>query len=1022
MSTTTQPPTFGHNTFHQNRVDNPTREGGGIYSTNANANIDSNIIDNNEGTGIHAPGGTAQFNNIIPSLVGEDYGGGIVPTNGMSESPDYVSSPSKDFHLLSGSPGEDQANPALSVNIPADFDGDIRPTNGGPDIGADEINSCLIRVINPLTSEPNYFGVLQDAIDFAEDFEASGDLPDVEIARGECRGVVDAEGTTTQQVGFVSTDLHFIGSLVRATFADQNDFGNIEIGNYTSILNAEGNGRVIYITGTANPTFEQLIFVRGDATQGGGNGNGGAIYNSNGIPTNGFELSGGHICESDATNGAGYYGVTNSIADITGVRIGYCSAAQVRENESGGVESVSYLFFFANDATGQGGGLWTDGRFDLRNVSFYSNTAGTNGGGMFNSGDDNRIINGTFYRNLSGSDGGGVYNSGDLALYHNTYRNNRTSANSGAAIYNTGGATLILNSSIVYSNTAAAVTGAALHNAGGGTNIDYNNFYDNVPSDSNTGVGGNVILQDPLLTSGNLLRTDSPVIDKADETILDPGAPGSFPFGQIPVDYDRHLDLRPDGTVHDGIPRRSDMGSDEYIKDFGCAIEFHPEFQNTVDSQANGGDTVVYTFDLINTGHEYPYNPLYYHGYTDTITLTLQSSSQGWAILDGGDTQTFTLEWKERVQGTLTVTVPDGAVNGTQEISTLLCQSTARPDRTRTGQARTNVGLTAGLAVEPVVVDSAQPGDVLTFTHEVINLGNDIVRASIASNAGPEHASADIVNADGEVLTNTIVTLAPVGTAGSSVEVLLRVTILDTAASGDTANPGVVATEVDNDDNPVSPLNQGSVINTIDILPAPGPRYVATSNSSDNTNCTDPAQPCATIQYAIDQAVDHDTVFISSGNYTNTVTQTIGVDVYTQNIYVDKSVTLRGGYNVADGFTSYEPITNATYLNGRGNNRVVFITDSITVTMNSLFIQNGLASPADPAGSIGGAIYNAGANLTVTGTWVLDNRAQFAAGLYHEAGELFVNSSVFANNTNETSPLADGEGAGIYVVTGDCVY
>ena len=71
-----------------------------------------------------------------------------------------------------------------------DIDGHIRPTNGSSDIGADEINSCLIRVIDPNTNIPTLFGVLQFAIDYAETFTAT--LPKVEIARGVCKG---GEGT-----------------------------------------------------------------------------------------------------------------------------------------------------------------------------------------------------------------------------------------------------------------------------------------------------------------------------------------------------------------------------------------------------------------------------------------------------------------------------------------------------------------------------------------------------------------------------------------------------------------------------------------------------------------------------------------------------------------------------------------------------------------------------------------------------------------------------------------------------------
>ncbi len=1003
-----------HNTLYGNNA--TSEQGGGIYATNTNANIDSNIVDNNTGTGIHVPNGTTVlYNNVLDNFP-TDYAGGILSpdASNISLTPLYQN-PGVNFRLVSGSPGEDVAN--LALGVPNDIDNDIRPTNGGPDIGADEINTCLVRVNIPGSSDYNYYGVLQSAINYAE---SRPELPNVEIARGECRGVVSDAGVATQQVAHVTEDLLFIGSLVRATFADENDFGNAEIGRYTSILNAEEGGRVIRITNGANPEFRQLAFIRGDATQGGANGNGGAFYNNTGGE---LTLFGGYVCENKATNGAGYYGDT-SFADITGVSFGRCIVAQVIEDENGNIVNpatdVYYRVFLGNEATDQGGGIWNNGRFDLRNVSFDSNSAGTNGAGIYNTGSNNRIINGTFYLNQSNSNGAGLYNSGsNLRLYHNTYRDNTVLAGSGAAIYNAQ-ASMTLNSSIVYSNTASS--GFAVDNQVGAITIEYSNFNDNFPADSNAGTGTNAILTNPQLGlfAPTLLTQYSPVIDQADPALLISGAPGTAPYGTVIVDFDRQLDIRPDGDPNHIGPKGSDMGSDEYYKDFGCAIEFIPKILpfNQIASQANPGDTVVYTFDLINTGDKYPPEigqP--FNGYNDTITLTIQSTSQGWATLDGGDPQTFNLDWLDSVQGILTVTVPIDAQSGMQESTVLLCESSARPGRNGTGTAQTNVGLTSNLIVEPPYVDTAQPGDVITYTHTITNGGNNPAIVSITPNAGPQHASADLVDINGNVLTDTVVTLNSLATQ----TVYLRVTILDTAESGDIANPGVVATEIDALGDPVDPLNQGSVINAITILPAPGTRYVATTSSADNTNCTDPAQPCATIQHAVSQAVAGDDILISQGTYTSTTTQAVGADSFTQNIFLNKSVNLRGGYDVADGFTSYQPITNATYLDGLDNNRVIFITNTVTPTISSLFILNGQPDPAEPFADFGGGIYNNGANLTITGTWILSNTARYGAGVYNHANQLLVNSSVFANNDNQRNPSNPRNSGAAIFAQGDTV-
>ncbi|HID52029.1 MAG TPA: hypothetical protein EYP41_08335, partial [Anaerolineae bacterium] len=214
-----------HNTFFNNQA--IQEEGGGLYSANSLLDIRSNIFDTNVGTGVHAPGAAAlDYNNVIANFPA-DYGGSLsAGTNDISATPLYVDPILDNFRLLDGSPGADAGDPALPTAAPnpvtADYDGDIRPTNGGPDMGADEINSCLIQVENPLTGTPTRFGVLQEAIDYAETFSATGTLPDVQIARGECRGALLRGGT--HQVGYVSTDLNFIGSLRRSNFSDPDDY------------------------------------------------------------------------------------------------------------------------------------------------------------------------------------------------------------------------------------------------------------------------------------------------------------------------------------------------------------------------------------------------------------------------------------------------------------------------------------------------------------------------------------------------------------------------------------------------------------------------------------------------------------------------------------------------------------------------------------------------------------------------------------------------------------------------------
>jgi uncharacterized membrane protein len=957
--------------------------GDGLYSTSPTNDIRSNIFDRNSGTGINTTVGspTINYNNVYGN--NPNYDGTAVASAGadeISQLPTYVNAPARNYHLVEASPGVDVADPALpGLGIDHDVDGHLRPTNGGPDMGADEINTCLIRVNDRI------FGVFQDAIDYAEGLEP---LPKVEVARGACRGVQFVNNT--YQVGYISQSLEIVGSLRRSNFTDPNDYDNPEVGAVSSVIDAQGAGRVIVVANNAEPTFTHLALVGGNAyASGDGTNSGGGIYNAD---SGRFTTSETQTCNNFAENGGGYYGAAGTTADFSGAGTGDCSAAQFNDQD----ELIGYEYYAGNIAVVNGAGFYVanGATVDITNHGMNDNLAANNGGVIYNAG-QMEVINGLYWFNGAGLDGGAIYNAGtgSLQLYHNTMRNN-DAGNEGGGVYN--GGSLTINSTIVYSNTAVT-GGGGVHSVNAGTS-SHNNFYVNEPEDViNFALDLNTRIGDPGLGFLYLDR-HSRNIDAADTDLLDSRVP--------PIDFDANMLPRPDGgTVHTGI-MASDVGAFEYWKDFGCEV-----VPNSQESTAFPGDTVTYLVNVVNVGNpSFLHDPFHSNGFTDTITITVASQVQGWGVLQGGDSQQVTLDYRDSASRVLTVTVPSDAQLGEQEIVSIRCESGAIPGRQFTGQVQTNVGPVNSIVVWPEYFTSAHPGDVITFTHWITNESNSAGTFRLIPSAGAAGLSTASVirieEVNGNVITSTTGSIdqAVALDIHQVVTAVLQVDILETAAIGEVANPGLIAQSVE--DSKV----QGQVINQILISPTMGTRYVALGGADLGNNCLVADQPCATIQRAVDQALAGDTIRVASGRYTDTVTHIVDLDLLEQNLFINKLVEIQGGYSILDGFTARGPITNAVTIDAEGARRGIYVAPGVTVTLSGLFIENGYPSLSGSTANYGGGIYNAGAALTVNGVWLRSNQG---SGLYHHTGVLTVTNSVFANNQSLVS-----EGGGLYVADG----
>lgn len=113
---------------------------------------------------------------------------------------------------------------------------------------------------------------------------------------------------------------------------------------------------------------------------------------------------------------------------------------------------------------------------------------------------------------------------------------------------------------------------------------------------------------------------------------------------------------------------------------------------------------------------------------------------------------------------------------------------------------------------------------------------------------------------------------------------------------------------------------------------------VATTGSNA-FDCGGETNPCRTVQYAVDRAQWGEEVRVASGIYT-------GVNNYAgkaQVVYIEKDVTVRGGYT-ATNWTTPDPDANPTTLDAQGEGRVLFIRGDISATVEGLRITGGDAT------------------------------------------------------------------------------
>jgi hypothetical protein len=156
--------------------------------------------------------------------------------------------------------------------------------------------------------------------------------------------------------------------------------------------------------------------------------------------------------------------------------------------------------------------------------------------------------------------------------------------------------------------------------------------------------------------------------------------------------------------------------------------------------------------------------------------------------------------------------------------------------------------------------------------------------------------------------------------------------------------------------------------------------------------------PCyANVQAAVDAANTGDEIRVAAGVYTGVST----VHGETQVVYLDKTLTIRGGYSTSDW--SFNPTANPTILDAQGQGRVLFITGEIAPVIEGLRLRKGSALN-------GGGVYIHTATVTLQQTLIYSNTAgQWGGGVYLENSPSTIAKSQIYSNTTGSS----GHGGGL---------
>lgn len=733
--------------------------------------------------------------------------------------------------------------------------------------------------------------------------DAAGEGDQVKVAEGTYTDVSAREGMT--QVVYLSKTVTIQGGYTTGDWTTPDPEVHI------TTLDAQGQGRVFYISVEGVPTIAGLHITGGDATNQGREDAGGGIYAEirvqieptdtviadNTIYGNAAHDGGGVYLDQ----GAGFLLRGNTIVSNTAERAGGGLVVHgtlvtmidnvVSENSAsfGGGLDIEYSdavlqgnTFRANSATSAGGGVYVFNSTAKLETSFVVSNTAQRGGGLAIFGwyyhdpvpwpwRDSAWVNTLVADNQASIEGTGIYISGSpLHLWHTTLARNGGGNGSGVAIGNwnpwssSGTSTVDLRNTILVSQSVGL----------------------SVVDDSTVGIDGILWYNTPITVSqapGAVVSVQNQIT--GDPAFLDPGG-GDYHLGAasagrdvgivtgVPKDLDGQV--RPMGFGYD-------LGADEY-SEAALSLVKAPSLGGV-----NVGGMITYTIVMTSSGSQ------------DVSGVVLTDTLDAWQRATA----------VESPSGNCTVADP---------------------------------GWGGAVVCVPGALDV---GDSITIS----------LTAQVS-------ATATL----GQAMTNTVV-----------------------AQANETAN------------------STQAVVYAQDCHARIG---------NDPTEYT-------SVQAAVDAAASGALVKVAG-----TCMGVGGREGARQQVYLNKALTIQGGYTTAN-WTTPDPVANPTTLDARGLGRVFFINKGpyhtysiliagLHITGGNAYGQAGGHSPIQREESAGGGVYVFGGmggndQLTLSNNHIFRNTALSGGGMYTSFSDLTVCGTTFSANT------ALGDGGGLLVHAGGAI-